>query len=446
MNDLENEPFYEELVEELPPDDEPDETTPTERRPIFTDKSDPPVSALHDRWHSGDLILDPQFQRRQVWDDGRSSRLVESAILEIPLPVFYLAETDTGTQEVIDGQQRLSALFRFLDNDYAFRSLKALPELNGSRYRDLDDPVQRTIRNTSLRTVLFRKESDPNLRFEIFERLNTGAVPLNAQELRNCIYRGPYNALLHELASDPDYLVLMGLSGPEQRMRDVEYVLRFAAFFHATYLNYKPPMAWFLNQDMARYQQVRDDDVRQLRTAFRTSTTLVRSLLGDHAFKRYYRGEQSEPNGRWESKKFNAALYDVLMFGFAQLDKNVVMARLDAIREAFIALMTESDEFIEAIELSTSSIRMVTRRFDLWRDALTAALGDTRQQARCFSWALKHQLYEADPTCGICSQHIVDIDDAAVDHIEQYWLGGKTIPENARLTHRYCNWARSKHD
>jgi hypothetical protein len=426
---------------------EEEETPPAvERRRIFTDKSDPPVSALHANWKEGDLILDPIFQRRKVWDDSRSSRLIESAILEVPLPVFYLAESPDGTQEVIDGQQRLTAFFRFLDNDYTLRGLKALPQLNGKHYRDLDKPTRAIIRQCALRTVLFKKESDENLRFEIFERLNTGAVPLNAQELRNCIYRGRYNELLCELSCDPDYMRLMNLKTPEKRMRDVEYVLRFGAFYHATYLKYKPSMARFLNLDMEEHQNITPEKAEKLRSAFKTSVTLIWSLLGTNAFKRYYRGEGSKADGYWEPRKFNAALYDILMWGFADADKSRVMASLDAIREALMVLMTENDEFVEAIELSTSSFRMVTRRFDLWRATLSQILNQTSKQPRCFPRALKESLYDADPTCKICGQHISAVDDTSIDHFEQYWLGGKTELENARLAHRYCNWARSKHD
>src|SRR5258708_1373572 len=96
-----------------------------ERRRISTDKPDPPISALHARCNSGDLVLDPHFQRRKVWDDASSSKLIESLVLEVPLPVFYLAEGTDGKQEVIDGQQRLNAFFRFLDNKYPLKSLKA---------------------------------------------------------------------------------------------------------------------------------------------------------------------------------------------------------------------------------------------------------------------------------------------------------------------------------
>lgn len=320
-------------------EDEPDPDAVFSKRKIFTDKSDPKVGSLFLDEQAGDLILAPIFQRRKVWDDKRSSRLVESAILEVPLPVFYMAESQDGTQEVIDGQQRLSALFRFMDNKYALASLKALPGLNGKHFRDLDGATQKAVKNCAVRVVLFKKESDPNLRFDIFERLNTGAVPLNDQELRNCIYRGPYNDLLLELSRDPDYMWLMGFGGPEKRFKDVAYVLRFAAFFHAGYLKYSPSMARFLNEDMEKHQHISAKARKELQTAFKTSVTLVRALLGKNAFKRYHRGDDQAKNGHWEPKKFNASLYDILMGGFAEKDKNRVMANLDSIREALIVLL-----------------------------------------------------------------------------------------------------------
>src|SRR5262249_54711107 len=181
-----------------------------------------------------------------------------------------------------------------------------------------------------------------------------------------------------------------------------------------------------------------------LRTAFKTAVALVRSLLGQHAFRRFYRGTEKDRGGYWEPKKFNASLYDILMWSFADKDKNQVMANLDAIREALIVLMTEDQAFIDAILLSTSSVKMVNTRFDAWRQALNAILAASQKQPRCFSRALKKELYDANPTCALCKQSIADLDDAAVDHIEQYWLGGKTIPENARLTQRYCNWSRPR--
>lgn len=354
---------------------------------------------------------------------------------------------------MIDGQQRLTSLFAFIDGHFpngdAFRltGLTAYKELNKKSFPELPELTQDRIQDHALRTVTLLKQSDDDLKFEIFERLNTGSEPLNDMELRNCSYRGGYNRLLKELAVDPDFRALLGLSGPDARMRDIELVLRFAAFFHATYLKYTPPMKRFYNHDMEKWQNLVEADAQQLRAAFKNAVTLIRSLFGaQHAFKRYYRGDPANPNGRWEPKKFNASLYDVLMGVMWDKDKNLVMGSLDALREGWLDLLASDEEFNAAIQLSTSSEEMVRQRFDLARAWIEGILRESRPQPRCFTRVLKQQLFDANPTCALCAQHIADLDDAAVDHIEQYWRGGKTIPENARLAHRYCNWSRPRKD
>ena len=419
-------------------------------RKIFTKQVDAQIDSLYGKWKRGKLNLQPEFQRRFVWDNAKCSRLIESAFLGIPLPVIYLSEDKDGKENVIDGQQRLTSFFSYMDGkfpdgrDFRLSRLKVYAELHRKFFREIDEEYQDKIKYCTIRTITFRKESDPQLRFEIFERLNTGAVALNQQELRNCIYRGNYNRLLNELSHDKDFMYLFGLNCEEKRMKDVELVLRFAAFYHATYLNYSPPMKKFLNDDMKKFQTISEKDKTELRTAFKNTVTIIRSLLDRQAFKRFYRGDDKNPKGYWETKKFNASLYDILMFSFARIDKNVAYQNLDSLREALINLMTSDQEFIDSIELSTSSLQAVTKRFDKWRHTVESITGIGQKEPRCFSQKLKDELYKVNPTCAICDQRILTVDDAAVDHIEQYWLGGKTIPENARLTHRYCNWARPR--
>jgi len=264
--------------------------------------------------------------------------------------------------------------------------------------------------------------------------------------LRNCVYKGSYNELLKKLSEYDDFMYLLGLKNSDKRMKDVELVLRFAAFYHSTYLNYKPPIRSLLDNDMKKYQFISEADASELKNAFKNSVTIIKSLLDTHAFKRFYKGDEKNPNGFWEPKKFNASLYDILMYSFAKEDKNKVYQNLDSIREALLHLMTNEQEFIDAIEISTSSIQAVTKRFDKWRLTLQNIIGIAQKEPRCFSFKLKQELYDDDPTCSICGQKIQNIDDASIDHIEQYWMGGKTIPKNARLTHRYCNWARPRND
>lgn len=423
---------------------------PSNRRKIYTDLGDPEVEGLHGKFQRGKLIVQPDFQRQFVWDTTKASRLIESALLGIPIPVVYISQEQDNKEYVIDGQQRLTSFFSFMDGtfpdgtDFKLTGLKVFRELNGVKYCNLPADIQDTIRYFKIRTITFSKDSAQDLKFEIFERLNTGSVSLNDQELRNCIYRGSFNALLRELSADTDFTLLLGMRKPDKRMKDIELVLRFSAFYHSTYLNYKPPMKNFLNIEAERYRNISKDDAQQLRMAFRNTCQIIRSLFGHNAFKRFYKGTEKNPAGYWEPTKFNASLYDILMYTFAREDKNVVYQNLDAIREALIYLMTEDEEFIAAIELSTSSFQAVTKRFDLWRLTLQEIIGLGRKEPRCFSMQLKQALFNANSTCAICGQTIQEIDDSAIDHIKQYWTGGKTIPENARLTHRYCNWARPR--
>ena len=449
MAPIAKDPFEAELdTEELSFDDkdidDDIEDISSQERQIFSDKSDPSVLDLYGRFKDGELILQPDFQRQFIWDYKKCSRLIESAILEVPLPMIYLAEEHDGREAIIDGQQRLTAFFKYLDSDYPLTGINVLKEIRGKYFVDLDRFTQNAIKRCSIRTTTIKKESSESLRFEIFERLNTGAVSLNDQELRNCIYRGPYNLLLKELSQDPEFKYLIGITKLEKRMRDVELVLRFAAFYHNSYLHYSSPMRKFLNSDMMRYQYISEDETNELKKAFKNSLHILRSLFGKHAFRRFYRGTFENVNGYWEPKKFSASLYDVLMYTFAKEDKHQIYQHLDPVREAIIHCMTEDDDFIETIERGTSNKAMIVRRFDKLRLKLKAILVDDFYEPRCFSLQIKNKLFNNNQTCAICNQRIHSIDDAAVDHIKQYWRGGRTIPENARLTHRFCNWSRSR--
>ncbi|MCX5720492.1 MAG: DUF262 domain-containing protein [Nitrospirae bacterium] len=443
----------EELEFDSPLEEEVDAIgTPSEKRRIYTELGDPEIESLHGKFKRDKLIVQPDFQRQFVWDSTKASRLIESALLGIPIPVIYISQQPDNKEYVIDGQQRLTSFFSFIDGkfpdgtDFKLTGLKVFRELNGKRYGALDDSLQDVIRYFKVRTITFKKESDEELKFEIFERLNTGSVSLNDQELRNCIYRGRFNVLLKELSRDADFMFLLGLAKPDKRMKDMELVLRFAAFHHATYLNYKSPMKNFLNVEAGKYREIGQDEENQLRSAFKNACHIIRSMFGKTAFKRFHKGSEKNPGGHWEPKKFNASLYDILMYTFAREDKNVVFQNLDAIREALIFLMTDNQDFIDSIELSTSSLQAITKRFDIWRIALQDVVGVGRKEPRCFSAQLKESLFKANSACSICNQKILEVDDSAIDHIKQYWTGGKTIPENARLTHRYCNWARSRKD
>jgi|YelNatPaOPRAMG01_1025707.scaffolds.fasta_scaffold08326_3 hypothetical protein len=410
-------------------------------RTVLADKLDLDVATICNRIQQGELILQPEFQREYVWDDVKASRFIESILMQIPTPVIYLAEDEEGKQLTIDGHQRLKSIYRFWSNEFPLRGLTVFKELNGKYFKELDKKYQRALLNGVIRTIMIRRESDSDIKFELFERLNTGSIHLNAQELRNCIYLGPYNSLIKELAADRDFLFLLGLKEPDKRMRDRELVLRFFAFYHTPYYQYRPPMKKFLNDEMKKYRRIQDEEARKLKAIFKKSVELAKTVFGDKAFRRFIPGTEQDPNGSWEGR-VNKALYDIVMFGFTLYEKRQVIPHSDSIREELIWLMTHDDDFTRSITVSTDKREHVNIHFKKWLDSLQSILGTPQKEPRAYSLNYKKQLYENNQTCRICGNTIQTIDDAEIDHIDFYWRGGKTIPSNARLVHRYCNRAR----
>lgn len=430
--------------------DQDEETDLSGQRTIRADAADAQVDSLHKRYTKQKLVVHPPYQRNYVWDAKKASLLIESVLMNIPVPMIYLAANSDGKVNVIDGQQRLTSLFSFIEGKFPDGSvfkltgLKVLTHLKGLTFAQLDETDQDKISEYTLRTITFTADSDPELQYEIFSRLNTGSMALNNQELRNCVYRGSFNDLIKNLAQDKEFLTLIGLKAPHKRMQDVELVLRFASFYLKGYQNYKAPTRQFLNETIRKRLNLDDSDKKNLEKAFKQAVANIQTLLGANAFKRYYKGDVNNKNGRWEVSKFNVSLYDVLMDSMARIDQNVLTRNRDAIYEAYVDLLSSDQEFIDAIELSTSSKQAVDKRFIKWNSVLNGVIGNDKSDTRCFTREFKKTLYDMNPTCAICGQHITSLDDSAVDHVEQYWLGGKTIPENARLTHRYCNWSRPR--
>lgn len=417
------------------------------RKIDFTGK-DSDIDGLYRQYQKGRLLIQPDYQRKYVWDAKKASLLIESILMNIPIPIIYLAATPEDKINVIDGQQRLTSIFSFIDGkfpngkDFRLSGVQVFPELRKKKFSELDDAMQNKILDYSIRTITFTADSDPDLQYEIFSRLNTGSVSLNTQELRNCIYRGEFNELIKELAADKDFLFLLGLTEPHKRMTDVEFVLRFVSFYKKTYINYKSPIKKFLNDTMRENAHIDEEDKKRIRNAFHTAVTNLNYLLGENSFRRFKSSNNND--WAWEKNRVNAALFDVLMDSMARIETPVLMRHLDAIREAFIDLMVTNQAFVDSIMIQTSDTTVVNRRFKIWNQVLDEVIQDDKVDTRCFSRELKQKLYDANPTCAICGQNINSVDNSAVDHIEQYWMGGKTIPDNARLTHRVCNMRRAR--
>lgn len=444
-NVLRVESTLEALVDEAE-DDTPLEIPP-ERRRVKTDRQDLPVETLHGWVNRGKLNLQPEFQRYFVWNKSKASRLIESLLLDIPIPVIYVAEEQNNTYSVVDGQQRLTSIWAFINGkfpdgqEFRLSSLQVMTELNRKSFKNLEPELQEKILSYVIRVIVIEKNSDPDVKFEMFERLNLGAEKLNEQELRNCIYRGNYNNLLRELAQNPYLLKVIGSTTPHARMIDRQLILRFFAMWRSSHLKYKSPMKRFLNSEMEKHCNINDKGIAEMRSIFEKSIEMAYIVFGCHAFRRFNPGKDGSINGSWETK-LNVALWDTILYNFSYYEKPQVIPIADRIREEFLDLMTHDSTFVEYITSTTDKPERIQYRAEEWRKRLQSLIGIADSETRSFSLKLKQELFEQDPTCQICTQRIHDIDDAEVDHIQHYWRGGKTLPENARLTHRYCNRVR----
>jgi hypothetical protein len=180
---------------------------------------------------------------------------------------------------------------------------------------------------------------------------------------------------------------------------------------------------------------------KEYRERFKKCTDLVNIVFGENAFKRFMFGNSENRNGKWNTN-LNMSLFDIQMCGFANYEKHQIVPKADLIRESLMQLMTYNEHFIESIELSTSDKNQLQKRFKIWFDTLEKIVGQNNE-TRLFPYAIKRQLFQQDPTCKICGQQILSIDDAETDHIMPFSEGGTTTVSNAQITHRFCNRQKS---
>jgi hypothetical protein len=395
----------------------------------------------------GDLTLQPQYQRNFVATDLIASRLIESILLDVPIPVVYFAEEHDGKYSVIDGQQRLTSFLSYLEGHFPdnrpfkLSGLKVLPELNRKLFTDLNDESQKKIKNTTIHSIIIKKESNPDIKFEIFERLNTGSTKLNEDEIRNTVYRGSYIDLLAELSENSIFHSLVKKDNFKNRMIYRGMILRFFALSEKSYLNYKASMKQFANKELRDNRNIALDKIKEYKNRFEHSLDLVKIVFGENAFRRYIPGNEDE-QGKWASTQINMALYDIQMVGFVNYTKNEILSKADAIREELLTLMTTNLTFQNLIGYKTSNTDNVKKRFRIYMDMLERVIGDNSYSQRNFPLSVKEELFKENPKCAISGQKILAIEDSEVDHIIPYSKGGKTEKSNAQLVLRYFNRAK----
>lgn len=250
----------------------------------------------------------PSYQRRQRWSAERQSQLIESFLINIPIPPLFVYESRPNVYEVMDGQQRITAIKAFYSNELVLTGLERWPELNGRTYNKLPERIRSGIDRRSISWITVLNESSESdedafaIKQLVFERLNTGGVKLSYQEIRNALYSGIFNSLLIELSKSPNHRTAWNLPlytsaeetyVPEAlassnfylEMEDVEVILRFFALRNAE--NYTRGMRGFLDLYMERARRFTGDDVDALGDLYRATIRLAIDVFGDYVFRPY---------------------------------------------------------------------------------------------------------------------------------------------------------------
>lgn len=404
-----------------------------ESEAVSLEKNDRSLFEFHRWYQRGRLILDTEWQREYVWDRKRSSRLIESFLIDLPVPVIYLAVNETGKYEVIDGLQRLTSVFNFLDNQYKLTGLEIKMDLNGCQFNDLSEDLQDKLSDSTLRTFELSHEISKDLMFLIFERLNTGGVALNEMEIRNCLYRGKLNDLIKELAQLPEFKSCVNQRNIHKRMKDRSLILRFLSFYQMTYLNARRGLKAFFNEFCGTYRDLNDEKIKEFRDQFKKAIKASFTIFGDRGFRLTS-----------TSRSVNATVFQVLCVSFTQYDLGALTRSADAIFEAYLDLVSTDNRWFDCVSRATGGYDRISYTFKTWNERLEQVMenSEPNDSTRLFSREIKENLYQQNNVCRICGQRIVLIDDAALDHDKHYWRGGKTVPKNARLVHRYCNATR----
>ena len=311
---------------------------------------------VHDvlrRIRRGQFVMQPDFQRDFVWDESKQSKLIESVLMRIPLPVLYLAEDEEGRMVVVDGLQRLSTFLRFVDGGSRLR-LEQQEELHGKSFNDLAPRLQNRIEDCNLILYVIDSDVPERAKLDIFERVNSG-VPLTRQQMRNSLYNGQATRFLRTQTETDLFLSSTGRSLRRDTMRDREFVNRFCAFQLFSLAQYRGEMDEFLAGALVRMNHMEEWELSQLSSQFQTGLRNNLNVFGRHAFRKRQRGQDNR-------SVINASLWDVMVTGLSCVEPEVVESLAETLQERFYQLMGD-EEFIAAITYGTNATRRVTDRF-----------------------------------------------------------------------------------
>jgi len=334
------------------------------------------LSSLINRLKYGEVDLNPDFQRHaNLWSPTNMSRLIESILLKLPLPIFYFDVSDPDRWIVVDGLQRLSTIKKFVvEKKLKLKNLEFLQELDGKSYDDLERNLKRIIDETQIVTYQIEAQTPKKVRYSIFNRINTGGLSLNAQEIRQALnQKGNSINFLEECSKEEIFKKVVSV--PSQRMLDRELILRFVAFKLTPVASANFPfsnMGEFLDDSMEKLVITNEEILNKLQSTLLETLEFSEEVLGEnHHFSRSIADNK-------RTNTLNRSLFDVITVCFSEIeDKMVFLNKKEVFIDKLIALMKdEQSEFFKSITEGTSSKGAIETRFRIMNQMIKEVIDE----------------------------------------------------------------------
>jgi hypothetical protein len=300
-----------------------------------------------------DELVKPELQRNYVWDKTEASRFIDSILLGLPVPSIFLAKTKDEKLLIIDGYQRFMTVRDYVKGVFSkdrsvfklSRSDKVHERWRGKAFLELSDDEQRKIRNTTIHAIIFMQQHPANgdtSLYQVFERINSSGRTLLPQEIRNCVYQGPINSLLFELNANENWRALWGSVAPDERMRDLEQILRFFALSDEKILfSEQAPSRISLKKYLNQYMDAANQPglVDCLRQRFVATIDFICMQIGEGAFHNLSPTEEGQL-----APSFSPTLFDAVMTSVdVAIKRGIEGFQLDALESRRLSLLKSQD-------------------------------------------------------------------------------------------------------
>ena len=318
------------------------------------------VYGLIERIKHNEIDMNTEFQRMgNLWDHAVQSRLIESLLLRFPLPAFYFDATDENNWLIIDGLQRLWTFKNFIldkKNPLRLDSLEILDKAyHGKTFKELNHTMTRRILETQVTYYLIQPGTPKNVKYNVFKRINTGGLSLNAQEIRHALNQGSATEFLKEISEDERFTTFIKVK--RNRMEDRELILRYVAYMLNSYKEYKKPMSTFLDIAMEKLSTISIHEANNIKNALFISLEVAHSLFEEHIFSRSIVG------GR---RNLNKALFEVWTSEIARLtpaERDILLKNKAKLIKNYKSILETKKTFVTHISSSTSAEASVNNRF-----------------------------------------------------------------------------------